>query len=326
MHDRYLDMDAHELAAEEAVQAYALAGERAAEWEAYLGQHPDLAVRILAACRLLTEAQAYAAETAEPTGADVERVWRGIAARTKPEARVVGMRAWVREGRWGRIAAAAAAAVLLLVGTLVLSTPGEVYATRRGETEAVDLPDGTRVVLAPESSLRVRDYEADGRRVVVLRGRGFFEVAKGAPFTVETPAGEVAVLGTSFEVEARDGRFAVACATGRVRVSRGGASAVLTPGEAVAGARAVLTPVERVEPAEVAAWRTGTLRYEDAPLPYIADELARHYARPFGVAEGLRERRLTLSAPADDFPELVRRLEYVLRAQVDTSGLQVELR
>src|SRR5690606_13338431 len=121
-----------------------------------------------------------------------------------------------RRRQWLRRPVVGAAGLLLaasLAGIVVaprVRTPdgngfgtGEII-TGMSESTTIRLGDGTIVRLGPESRLRVvgdRD-----RREVWMEGRAFFAVARdeARPFHVRTPAGDAVVLGTRFDLEARD--------------------------------------------------------------------------------------------------------------------------
>ncbi len=123
-----------------------------------------------------------------------------------------------RRKRWPA-AAAAAMALLAIGGWWVVGAPGvardhAIHAvptheivTRRGERAMVDLPDGSRVVVAPESRLRVPvEYRAGGSALDVYldHGDAFFVVKHDTsrPFLVHTTNGVVEDLGTEFLVSA----------------------------------------------------------------------------------------------------------------------------
>ncbi|HMR20183.1 MAG TPA: FecR family protein, partial [Sphingobacterium sp.] len=74
--------------------------------------------------------------------------------------------------------------------------------TPRGGQYQVVLPDGTKVWLNAESSLRYPALFSKTERRVELMGEGYFEVAKNdkAFFIVETDAQSVRVLGTHFNI------------------------------------------------------------------------------------------------------------------------------
>lgn len=138
----------------------------------------------------------------------------------------------VRERRpksWGAGPAwRAAAAVVLLLGAawilarmsdarraadtgVVAAVPAREITTRRGERATFDLVDGTRVVLAPESRLRVpaafNTITGIGARDLELDGEAQFEVTHDAtrPFRVRTSVGIAEDLGTKFVVSSYRG-------------------------------------------------------------------------------------------------------------------------
>jgi ferric-dicitrate binding protein FerR (iron transport regulator) len=131
--------------------------------------------------------------------------------------------------------AAAAVAVIALGAGMYLSTgSGEMtqYATANGETSEVSLPDQSQVWLNGSSSIAWSDSWDE--RAVELSGQAFFRVSKGNTFTVNTAAGSVEVMGTSFDVNVTSSGLSVECHTGKVRVSASsGELTVLSPGERV---------------------------------------------------------------------------------------------
>ncbi len=114
----------------------------------------------------------------------------------------------------------------------------------------VDLPDGSTVLLAPDSKVRydLRGFGTSGKREIHLLGEAFFEVVpnKESPFYVYASGFTTKVLGTSFNVKAfpDDERAEVVVKTGRVTVFASGAhdgkgSAAESEGE-------IVNPDERI--------------------------------------------------------------------------------
>ena len=96
--------------------------------------------------------------------------------------------------------------IALLTGPKIydLATHITVYAERGGQAE-INLTDGTIVRLNSESSLKYKRNFNSGSRIVNLSGEGYFKVVKGNyPFTVNTQYGTVTVLGTKFNIHARN--------------------------------------------------------------------------------------------------------------------------
>ena len=112
--------------------------------------------------------------------------------------------------RW-RIYGAAASIALLAIFSFLFFQSQRSFQTRAGEQRALTLPDGSTVMLNAESEVAFNTLSWRIKRSVHLDGEGFFEVKKGRNFKVNTPNGQVQVLGTSFNVWSRKGQFQVDC-------------------------------------------------------------------------------------------------------------------
>ena len=92
--------------------------------------------------------------------------------------------------------------------------------------ELINLPDGSKVWLGPQSKLRYPRTFEKSRRNVALGGEAFFEVQHNPkkPFSVKTQYINTTVLGTSFKIDAFPAQkdISVAVVSGSVRVSRKG--------------------------------------------------------------------------------------------------------
>lgn len=158
-----------------------------------------------------------------------------------------------------------------------------VYATAAGERADLRLTDGTRVVLAPASRLRVLGKYGTKRRAVTLDGEAFFTVVHDAsvPFTVQ--AGQVVAtdVGTSFDVAAYGGDTAVrvAVSDGRVALAAGAAPTVpLVPGDlASVGQGGITTVAHHVDVNALEHWTDGRLDFHAVPLRDALPALARWY-------------------------------------------------
>jgi len=126
-----------------------------------------------------------------------------------------------------------AAVLVLAVGVLVLLKEYSIthYTTPIAQSQGVQLPDNSEVLLQPGSSLSYNSLFWFFDREVTLDGEAFFEVAKGKTFTVNTPHGNVKVLGTKFNVKTFNDELSVVCYEGRVEVLQNNLSEVITPNE-----------------------------------------------------------------------------------------------
>jgi len=164
-------------------------------------------------------------------------------------------------------------------------------ATAHGETRIVDLPDGSSVVLNINSTLQVRYYPRR-REVVLDRGEAFFRVAADArkPFTVDSGASQVKVVGTAFNVRAAPPQFIVKVLEGKVEVrpnrnARGAQVLVMGPGVGVAIDPATGQHYSVAAEADsVGDWRTGQIQFQRTPLGEVAQELSRYLGHPVILA------------------------------------------
>lgn len=176
--------------------------------------------------------------------------------------------------------------------------------TRIGETRAITLSDGSRVILDTMSRVRVA-FTAASRDIELLEGQAHFEVARDAvrPFRVRTASAEVVAVGTMFDVAASPARTTVTLIEGRVNVrsipvSRNGASKleVLAPGQQVgisSDGRFIgnATPV-KIE--NVTAWQRGTIVIDDMPLPQALAMMNRYSAKHLVISgQALQTRRVS---------------------------------
>jgi len=174
-------------------------------------------------------------------------------------------------------AIAASFAVLLTIGSLVLTHTTHVI-SKKGEHVAVVLPDGSNVLLNSESQLSYQKYMWWRKREVTLRGEGFFKVMKGRRFEVRTGKYVTAVLGTSFNVFARNNEVRVCCFTGKVGVREvtSGNHMVLTPGRGVTSRGNSLGNVETISEKQK-GWTKGEFYFSDAPLKDVFAEIERQF-------------------------------------------------
>ncbi|MBS7781111.1 FecR domain-containing protein, partial [Acidovorax sp. CCYZU-2555] len=201
-------------------------------------------------------------------------------------------------------------------------------ATGPGEMRAVALPDGTRVTLNFDSRLAVRYYPRR-RNVELAGGEAFFQVAPDAhkPFTVDSGASQVRVVGTAFNLRSGPPQFVVKVLEGQVEVrpDRRRADAPVLQlgagaGVSVDAASGRHTAVPAAADA-VGDWRNGQLVFAQTPLAEVAAELARYLGKPVRV-EGARLAALPVSGMAiTDAPAgFLRALPMLLPVRVQDLG------
>jgi transmembrane sensor len=165
-------------------------------------------------------------------------------------------------------------------GTVEEASQQNTLSTPRGGQYKLVLPDGTKVWLNAESSLTYTTSFTGNERKVSLTGEGYFEVTKNKekPFTVESAAGVVKVLGTHFNINSYgDENIGITTLLeGSVEITKEGITKVLKPGEQ---ARAVnnSVEVEAVDTKLAVAWKDGEFVFHNTPVSAILRQLARWY-------------------------------------------------
>jgi transmembrane sensor len=213
-------------------------------------------------------------------------------------------------------ASAAALAVLAISGYAWITrarhqptVPLREVATRHGQRAALDLPDGSRVVLAPGSRVRFAPDLGTSQgapRDILLEGEAYFTVRHDSarPFRVQTITAVVEDLGTAFvvvtHVERRE--VDVAVVSGLVALRRQPATGtppllMLRRGDVArldSVGTATLTPNANLAP--YTAWTEGGLAFDATPLRDVAATLGKWYDLDVVVADSaLAGRRLTAS-------------------------------
>lgn len=252
------------------------------KWTQWLEKHPELLEEVESA-RHMVHTFSTQKPIAIPT--DPQMLWNRIEASIEGEsvaAPIIDREAWVakRSSRtWYNVALVAAACITILL-VLRFLTPGTIQLeVPRGTHMAHQLPDNSQVELNAESSLAYSKKGWGEERLVKLNGEAFFQVKKGSRFVVETPLGEVEVLGTSFNVYQRGDNFRVKCLTGAVQVTsnQGNINQILKPGEFINWNPAAGKNNDDFDTSTQETWWNGTYQFDEVPLREVFEELERQY-------------------------------------------------
>uniref|UniRef100_UPI003217F032 FecR family protein n=1 Tax=uncultured Draconibacterium sp. TaxID=1573823 RepID=UPI003217F032 len=174
----------------------------------------------------------------------------------------------------------AAAVILLLIGLGgMVFTYTKTVNCLPGQHLVAELPDGSKVDLNAGSILKYHPLKWKFERKLKFEGEGYFNVQKGSTFTVESPKGITRVLGTSFNIYARDDKYRVTCITGRVEVkSRTRERVVLTPNVHVELEEGKLVVKKKFKAEKAVSWRDNQFFFANRPLIEVIDEIERQYA------------------------------------------------
>ena len=155
-----------------------------------------------------------------------------------------------------------------------------------GVRSQIVLPDGSKVWLNSESTIRFKvPFEAISRRVE-LTGEAFFDVKKDLrrPFQVQSGKINVTVLGTRFNYKAfaEDPTVEIVLCEGIVSLSAEGPGIgkelIMKPGErAVIDKKSNQTNISDEKTGKYIAWHTGKLVFDECPMPEVAVQLERWF-------------------------------------------------
>lgn len=215
----------------------------------------------------------------------------------------------------------AAILALLLAGYYYTTTLNTSVKTQIGQTKSIALPDNSQVVLNSGSEIAYNKKDWRHSRELSLVGEAYFSVRKGSTFSVKTAEGTVTVLGTRFNVAARDGLFEVACYEGLVSVAFKDTLLQLPAGKKVRIAQGnSMDEADEINPSPT--WLHSESSFENAPLKEVLDELERHY--PIHIAlEGVDvDKRFTGSFPHQNLELALQSICEPLRLTftIDTNG------
>lgn len=171
---------------------------------------------------------------------------------------------------------AAVIAILLTGSYFYLNASNETIATKYAENKEVVLPDNSEVILNADSELSFNTKNWNENRNLKLKGEAFFKVAKGEQFTVNTAHGTVAVLGTQFNVENRNGFFEVTCYEGLVSVTFNGKETKLPAGNSFIAINGKTLSNEKPN-TDVPSWMNAESSFKSIPLKYVLDEFERQH-------------------------------------------------
>ncbi len=206
------------------------------------------------------------------------------------------------------------------------------YVPKGGEY-SLQLPDGSRVWLNSETTLRFPVRFSEKQREVFLCGEAYFNVAKDntAPFQVKVAGGNVTVLGTCFNVSAYedDGMWQTTLVEGSVSVEDGGEKVLLVPAHQYSvDWRTEERILREVDPEVYTSWIDGKFYFSAYAFEEIVKKLERWYDFTM-TYEDEEIRQMHFSGTINKhrpLNEVLRFLEKTTDIHFDISGKQITVR
>ncbi len=224
-----------------------------------------------------------------------------------------------------------AASILLVMASIVWvmrGTETKVHnktAITTGETETISLPDNTTVTLFRNTAIDFPDhFNKHMRNVTLHRGEAFFRVSpdERKPFLIHTPAAEIRVVGTEFNVLVNNGNTEVSVKEGEVKLYTDRDTVHLRKGslgKVTAGQRAI--DLGKITDGNVWSYATRRLVFQDSPLQQVILDLEKSYQCTILLRDKKIEKcNFTATFDGDDIDKIVNLIAEILNLTVRKNG------
>ena len=172
----------------------------------------------------------------------------------------------------------AAALAIIFASYIYFQNSNTTIRTQIAEKQNFLLPDNSEVALNANSVIEYNTKKWNDQRELTLDGEAFFKVTKGSTFKVNTSAGIVTVLGTEFNVYARDKAFYISCYEGLVSVALKDTLIKLPAGDKLMIENGALLLHTSNIPNTSPSWTANESSFNNTEIALVLEELKRQYS------------------------------------------------
>ena len=167
----------------------------------------------------------------------------------------------------------------------------------------VILSDGTSIQLNADSKISYRSNYGNGNRNVSLKGEAFFNVTpSNVPFVVSTDYAKITVLGTKFNVRARNDGFETGVNEGSVEINKNDKSFVLSKGQrALIESKNAETIHSSSTNEHYPGWLNNKIICDNTSLDKICKEIERTYNIKI-LFKDISKKKVSISGIIDLYP------------------------
>lgn len=211
-----------------------------------------------------------------PIELDIDKAWQKVEQRTAPKS-------FRLPNHFLKYAAAVVTfAVLGFWAVSALKKTNTTVETASNELKQIELPDGSKVWLHEYAKLSFENNLKGNKRELTLEGLAFFDVKRDEehPFIINTPRGQVEVLGTSFEVSAYKNELfeRVTVRSGKVKFKQqSGSSVVLTANQQVTYNKNGNMDSATVDAEQLVSWINYQLDFQNETMDKVAEKISRYF-------------------------------------------------
>ena len=201
------------------------------------------------------------------------------------------------------------------------------YSLHQKENRVIFLPDGSTVFLSPGSRLNYPStFDGLKKREVYLQGQAYFDIKHNAtrPFVVHTGKVETTVLGTAFNIKAKQDEkdITVTVTRGKVRVSDPHKTlGVITPQQQIRyNTEKETATLSRVKNNSFLDWKNQDLFIDNLTLTEAAKLLEEQYKIKIIIKDSsIMEQRFTATFPKNE------KLEEAVKSISEFNGLSYSI-
>lgn len=211
-----------------------------------------------------------------PSGKSKELVWQSILEKLedRPEARIISLSRLM-------LRVAASIIILVAVGTSIwIWGFGEVSIySPKGQHISCMLPDSSSIQLNADTRISYNKVLWTIKRKVKISGEALFKVKKGKRFDVVADLATTSVLGTTFDVYARNGKVKVSCLEGRVSVRNNSSNhkVILTAGLHTSTNLTQIAKPSNIVKYDDITWTYGEFYFTNTPFSEVIKEVERQF-------------------------------------------------
>ena len=171
----------------------------------------------------------------------------------------------------------AAAIMVLFASYLYVENLDTTIKSKIAEKRNLYLPGNSEVVMNSNSIIKYNERKWNETRTLELDGEAYFNVTKGSTFEVKTNAGTVKVLGTAFNVFAREKSFYVSCYEGLVSVTLNDTLIMLPAGDDLMIENGAIQMHKTNTTLEAPDWTKNESSFKNIQIGLVLEELKRQY-------------------------------------------------
>ncbi len=173
------------------------------------------------------------------------------------------------------------ASIIFLVGFLIfIQLHSKTFLVPAGEQGNIILPDLSKVHINAQSIISYKPLLWKFSHRVKLDGEAYFEVTKGKKFEVVSGSFKTIVLGTNFNIYARNNEYMVTCVSGKVKVVEvpGNQEVLLQPGQRAEFKQDKVFKVHSdINTEQTISWLNNRFVFTSVPIRKVFDEIERQY-------------------------------------------------